>query len=76
MTDFALLPEDGRPPRLLRFTTLTGGLVCKLDHAKNLLLIDREYYHAMSPEDQWRVDTTHRDLYVRSYGGRVSIAHS
>lgn len=71
MTGFALLPEDGTPPRLIRFTTLTGGLVAQLDRQKNILRVDKGYYDLLRPQDQWTVDTTHQDLWVEDRGAGV-----
>jgi hypothetical protein len=73
---FALLPDDGRPPRLIRRTTLQGGLVATLDHPKNLLRVDRDYYDQLDEQDKWLVDTTHVDLYVCERGGRVSVTRT
>lgn len=73
---FALLPDDGRPPRIIRFTDLQGGKVASLDHQKNLLRVDRAYYAQLDQQDQWLVDTTHVDLYVCERGGRVSVSRT
>lgn len=73
---FAYLPDDGRPPRLIRYCMLTGGLIALYNHQKNLLRVDRRYYDALDVLDQGRVLATDRDLYATDRGGRISIAHS
>jgi hypothetical protein len=73
---FALLPDDGRPPRLIRRTTLTGGLVATLDFPKNILRVDAEYYDQLDAHDKWTVDTTQVDLYACERGGRISVTRT
>lgn len=71
---WAYLPEDGRPPRLIRQVILEGGLLATVDRDKNIVLVDGNYFNALDDLDQGRVLCTHVDLYVKERGGRVSIA--
>ncbi len=71
--DFAYLPDDGRPPRLIRFTRLNDGLVATLDHAKNLLRVDQQYFDALPPTEQGYVLGTHElELRLKEVGGRLT----
>ena len=72
--DWAYLPEDGRPPRLIRQADLRGGLLASVDFDKNIVTVDAQYFNALDNLDQGRVMATHVDLYVATRGGRVSIA--
>jgi hypothetical protein len=43
---------DGGPPRLIRFTTLSNGMLSILDVEKNLLCIDKAQYDTLTKDDQ------------------------
>lgn len=71
---WAFVPEDGRPPRLVRYTTLLGGLLAEYHHDKNLVVVDKGYYDTLDAIDQGRVLATHTSLHVAVRGERVCIA--
>lgn len=48
---FALVPDEG-PPRLIRFTTLSNNMLSILDTEKNLLMIDRDRFDTLPPDEQ------------------------
>lgn len=71
--EFAYIPEDKRPMRLIRWEKHTGGKLASYDPDKNIVFIDKGYYDALDELDQGRVLATHEDLYVKERGGRLSI---
>lgn len=74
---WAYLPDDGRPPRLIRQMHIPandlGRPLALYIHDKNLLLVDGNYFNALDDIDQGRVMATHVDLYMQERGGRISI---
>jgi hypothetical protein len=57
---FSFNPEDGRPPRLIRYVDeLPGGLLSVYDAEKNLLIINRPAYDKLSSADQHMLERTH-----------------
>ena len=56
---FNLIPDDGRPPRLLRFvdprTFGTPSVVAVLDPTRNLLMVDKEVFDLLDRQDQDRI---------------------
>jgi len=70
---WTFVPEDGRPSRLIRMTTLHGGLLATYDHDKNLVMVDQQYFDVLDNIDQGRVLATRNDLYTTIRGDRVSV---
>lgn len=58
---FNLIPDDGRPPRILRFATPFDArlpdatVVAVLDPKRNVLTVDREVFDLLDREDQDRI---------------------
>lgn len=71
---FAYLPDDGRPDRVIRFGNLEQPQVSRLDYPKNVLVVDKGFFDALSPTDQNRVlGTNQDDLFVTTRAGRVIL---
>ena len=67
MSRFVFVPEDGRPHRLFRWTTLPGDQLAIYDEAKNLVLIDKEKFDGLTAYHKSRVLRTQRDLFWSDY---------
>lgn len=57
---FALLPDDGRPVRLIRYIDMPDiGILSMLDRGKNILRVNRPQYELLSEHDKNRLAITH-----------------
>lgn len=59
---FAFTPDDGRPDRIIRFTSEVNypqGAVSLYDEEQNLLLVDTLLYEQLSYEQREQVLRTH-----------------
>lgn len=77
--DWAFLPEDGRPDRLIRFVRgdpSTDHFLSILDFAKNILYVHRKNFDALDSVDQGRVLTSYYGLQAVIRDGKVSIAEA
>jgi len=64
---FAFVPDDGRPHRLFRWTTLQGNLLATYDYDQNLLVIDKDKFDNLNKYEQSRVLRTHEEkLYTKT----------
>jgi hypothetical protein len=66
---FALCPDDGYP-RLWRFVApgvLPENMLCELNKAQNLLVIDKEQFDRLIEMDQHRVLRTHDSIFSPSF---------
>ena len=66
---YALCPDDGLP-RLWRFVApgvLPSDLLCELNKAQNLLVIDREKFDRLIEIDQHIVLRTHESIFAPTH---------
>lgn len=61
MTDFAVCPGGGKPPRLFRFDIEDPEVLAILDPEANVLRINKALYDRLTNLQQWEVmKTRHR----------------
>lgn len=73
---WAFVPEDGRPPRLVRFVPgvhFYNNMLVLYLHEQNRILVNKDHYDALDAIDQGRALATHVDLYANVRDGRVTI---
>jgi hypothetical protein len=76
LPDWAFLPEDGRPDRLIRFVHAAADAPVALYVAsQNLVFVNRRHYDALDSIDQGRVLATNQDLFATVRDGKVSISN-
>jgi hypothetical protein len=72
MMAFALTP-DGKPPRLIRFSSLEEPYIAVYKTDDNLLWVDRTKYNTLTPSQQEKVLRTHTSLLL--INGTMSNHH-
>lgn len=71
---WAYLPEDGRPHRLIRFTSELYDDWLAIVCSGNVIVVQKKHYDALDSIDQGRVLATFTDLHAIVRDGKVSIA--